>query len=161
MKLPETLVADLIERWPIARLATVGETGAPHQVPIVFARVEDMLWSPVDGKPKSVAASELTRVVHLRNRRQASLLLDYYSDDWRRLWWLRLDVTATVHEVGPSPDDDPTIASALDALRRKYPQYRSTPILTESGVEPGVLLRFEVERARSWCPGPEVPLVSF
>ena len=53
MRLPDDVALRLLERWPVARLATLGEDGAPHLVPIVFAAHNARLWSAVDGKPKS------------------------------------------------------------------------------------------------------------
>ena len=37
VNLPPALVERLLDRWPVARLATLGRDG-PHQVPVVFAR---------------------------------------------------------------------------------------------------------------------------
>ena len=57
MALPEAVIEQLLASWPVARLATLDERGAPQQVPVVFARTGDgTLWSPVDGKPKRVTA---------------------------------------------------------------------------------------------------------
>ncbi|HEV7885596.1 MAG TPA: pyridoxamine 5'-phosphate oxidase family protein, partial [Solirubrobacteraceae bacterium] len=40
----------------VARLATVGEDGAPHLVPIVFALDGDRIYHAVDRKPKRTTA---------------------------------------------------------------------------------------------------------
>ena len=61
---------------------------------IVFVRVGECLWSPVDGKPK--AGSELARVRNIRERPEVGLLLDEYTEDWKRLWWIRIDANARV-----------------------------------------------------------------
>jgi PPOX class probable F420-dependent enzyme len=84
---PET-IRDRLDRWPVARLATIGANGRPHQVPIVFAMVGGCLWSAVDGKPK--AGSELARVRNIRERLDVGLLLNEYENDWTRLWWIRV-----------------------------------------------------------------------
>ena len=147
MELPLALVEGLLERWRVARLATLGP-GGPHQLPIVFARAGGALWSPVDGKPK--AAGELARVRHVRADPRVSLLLDHYSEDWRTLWWVAISGQARV--VRPAdPSLDREVASALDALRAKYPQYGSVPLLRE----PPTLLRVEPVRVRSWCSDAE------
>jgi PPOX class probable F420-dependent enzyme len=143
--LPPVLVERLLDRWPVARLATLGRAG-PHQVPVVFARTAASLWSPVDAKPK--AATELARVRHVRARPRVSLLLDHYEEDWRCLWWIAIAGAARVVQ----PDAglaDADAAAAVAALRAKYPQYASIPVLRE----PATLLRVERLRVRSWCAG--------
>ena len=120
MKLSEAAIRRRLDTWPVARLATSGPDGAPHQVPIVFAHQDGRLWSPIDGKPKP--GGELTRVRNVRERPAVSVLLDDYGEDWSRLWWIRLDGHARV--VQPeAPDRDPALAAVLEALRAKYPQY--------------------------------------
>ena len=147
MELPPALVEGLLERWPVARLATLG-SGGPQQVPVVFVRIGGALWSPVDGKPKGTR--ELARVRHVRAEPRVSLLLDHYEDDWRCLWWIAISGQARV--VRPAdPSLDWEVASALDALRAKYPQYGSVPLLRE----PPTLLRVDPVRVRSWCSDSE------
>jgi hypothetical protein len=46
VELLPAVVDALLERWPVARLATVGPDG-PRQVPVVFARAGEALWSPM------------------------------------------------------------------------------------------------------------------
>jgi len=152
MRLPTAATEHLLDTWPVARLATLAPGGRPHQVPIVFARVQGLLWSPIDAKPK--APGELARVRHLRANPAASLLLDDYSEDWSRLWWLRVDATARVVEP-EDPDADPAAAAAVAALRAKYPQYARVAVLRE----PAVLLELRPVRIASWCAGREaVPI---
>jgi len=145
------LTADAIRRrldeWPVARLATIGKHGIPHQVPIVFARIGECLWTPVDGKPKS--GGELTRVRNIRDRPDVGILLDEYSPDWRRLWWIRIEATGRV--VQPDQPDganeDATFSMAVEALSAKYPQYASVPLLPP----PPTLLVFDSLQMHSWC----------
>jgi PPOX class probable F420-dependent enzyme len=152
MRLPNPIIERLLDRWPVARLATLSPDGRPHQVPIVFARVQDRLWSPIDAKPKQ--PGELARVRHLRANPAASLLLDDYAEDWSRLWWLRVDATARVVEPD-TPDADPLAAAAVAALRAKYPQYEQVEVLRE----PAVLIELVPVRIASWCAGREaVPI---
>jgi PPOX class probable F420-dependent enzyme len=146
MRLPTATLEKLLDTWPVARLATLTPEGRPHQVPIVFARVNGHLWSPIDAKPK--APVELARVRHLRANPAASLLLDDYGEDWSRLWWLRVDATARVIEPAALAAD-PEAAAAVAALRAKYPQYRSLAVLRD----PPVLLALAPLRILSWCAG--------
>lgn len=145
MELSPDAVERLLDSWPSARLATRGPRG-PHLVPVVFARAGGCLWTPLDGKPKR--GGELARVRHVRADPRVSLLLDHYEDDWSRLWWLRVDGAARV--VRPAvPDADPEVAAAVAALRAKYPQYKTVPLLRE----PPTLLAVVPDRVQSWRAG--------
>ncbi len=116
----------------VARLATVTPQGRPHLVPVTFAVSGDTLWTAVDGKPKS--STRLQRLANVGHEPRVSLLVDHYEDDWDRLWWVRADGTAMVHE---------TTASGLDALGAKYEQYRAQP-------PPGPFIEVTLTRWRWW-----------
>ncbi len=137
MKLPESRIRTIFARRPVAYLATVGAEGRPHQVPIVFAYLNGLFWSPVDGKPKS--GTELTRVHNLRANPWMSLLLEEYDEDWSRLWWIRIDGEGSVTQ--------PANADAISALEEKYPQYQEIPVLTESST----MLCITPTKTVSWC----------
>ena len=137
--LPLHLLAEILDREPVARLALLGDDGAPEVMPIVFARVDEALYSPIDGKPKSSA--RLARLRYIAREPRVGLVIDRYADDWRQLWWLRL--AAVAREVGA---DHPDFEAAVVALRGKYPQYQSTPLF--SG-EP-TMIRFEILDSRWW-----------
>ena len=150
MKLSEDTIQQRLRDWPVARLATLSPDGGPTQVPIVFARVGDCLWSPVDGKAKS--GGELARVRNLRARPRVSVLLDDYDEDWQRLWWIALEAQGEV--VQPeAPERDASFQEALEALRGKYPQYAEVPLLSE----PPTLLALRWQRTVSWCAAQEEP----
>jgi len=116
----------------VAHLATVDATGAPHLVPLVFALVEDVIHSAVDGKPKRHTA--LRRLANIAHEPRVSVLADDYNDDWTRLWWVRADGVARVLESSPT---------GLAALTAKYPQYVTAP-------PPGPFLEIQVRRWASW-----------
>jgi PPOX class probable F420-dependent enzyme len=138
MQLPADAVEAILERWPMAVLTTLGERG-PHAVPVVFARAQGALWSPIDAKPKR--GGELARVRHVRRDPRVALLLTHYDDDWDRLWWLRVDGEAHVRSARDAGSE-----AALAALRRKYPQYQRTGL-----VGPGAsLLEIRIAAQRSW-----------
>lgn len=144
--LPEELAQRVLERWSVARLATLGPAG-PQLLPVVFARVGGSLWSAVDGKPKS--GGELARIRHVRADPRVALLLDEYTQEWSELWWLRVSGHASAVEGDPAHDAE--VAAAVAALVAKYPQYRSVPVLSD----PPRMLRIEPLRQRSWCAGPQ------
>jgi PPOX class probable F420-dependent enzyme len=117
----------------VGRLATVRPHGTPHLVPVVFALVDDVLYSAVDSKPKTTMS--LQRLVNIHATGQASLLVDKYSEDWSRLWWVRVDGSAMILDPAGSthrrtirrPGRPDEVGVAFEALTAKYPQYVSEP----------------------------------
>ena len=118
----------------VARLATTNEDGTPHLVPVVFALVDDVVWTAVDAKPKSTTA--LRRLDNVRAQPRVCLLVDDFSDDWSTLWWVRADGAATILDI-----EDAT--AGVDALAAKYQQYQEER-------PPGPVLRIAVTRWSSW-----------
>ena len=136
-------LAELLLAWPVARLALSRPGRPPWTVPIVFAPAEARLWSPLDGKPKR--PGRLARAAHIDREREASLLLDHYSARWDELWWVRLEVAATVcHLSDPDPERHP----GARALLAKYPQYAATALFTG---EP-TLIEMEIRAVSAWAP---------
>lgn len=111
----------------VARLATADGSGVPHVMPIVFALDGDTIRTCVDDKPKTTR--QLRRLADIAENPRVSVLVDHYDDDWSQLWWVRVDGIATVHDA-----DTDSGAAGLDALVRKYTQYRvqrpSGPVIT-------------------------------
>ena len=126
----------------VARLATIRADRTPDLVPIVFAVEGDLVYSSVDPKPK--ATRELARLRNIRAEPRVQLLVDEYSEDWRRLWWVRAEGVARVAAAGPERD------RALELLRAKYPQYAELP------GDFGAAIVVEVVRWTGWefAPGP-------
>ena len=136
-------IARLLAAWPVGRLAMVSaDGGGPWVTPVVFAPAGGSVWTPIDGKPKT--GGPLARLANAAVDPRAALLLDEYSEDWSRLWWVRLDGAIRVHRVGPEPEGP--AAAATVALRAKYPQYREVPLF--SG--PPTLLELTIARTRGW-----------
>ena len=129
----------ILDETQRAILGTVGAGGQPQVVPIVFVRIDDTLWSPVDGKRKS--GRPLQRVVNVRRDARVTVLLDHYEADWQRLWWLRLDGEARI--VAPEAD---AARMAISALRAKYPQYQSVEVQRRDAP----LLCIQWHNARFW-----------
>ncbi|GIF95860.1 TIGR03668 family PPOX class F420-dependent oxidoreductase [Catellatospora citrea] len=120
----------------VARLATVGPSGAPHLVPVVFALAGDTVYSAVDRKPKRTLA--LRRLANVAADPRVCLLADHYDDDWSALWWVRADGAARVLAAA-----DPEAATALALLAERYPQYVTQP-------PPGPVLAVDVARWTGW-----------
>lgn len=120
-----------------AALATIGPDGRPRVVPICFALDERptrspeemILWTAVDEKPKrSTDPLRLARVRDIVERRNATVLVDRWDEDWTRLAWVRLDCRGEVVATLPRGDDEASQAErerVVAALRAKYPQYAS------------------------------------
>jgi PPOX class probable F420-dependent enzyme len=121
----------------VGRLATVDAAGRPHLVPFCFVLDGDEVLSSVDAKPK--ATRRLRRLENVRTNPAVSVLIDHYEEDWRALWWVRLDGRAEVVESGPRSD------RALDLLAGKYEQYRADP-------PAGPVLSIRIERWAGWAP---------
>lgn len=136
----DRLLRDLLAAWPVGRLATVDDAKAPHLVPVVFCPEGDALYSPVDGKRKR--GGLLKRLQNVAANGSCSLLLDQYDDDWRQLWWVRLDGIGDVYR--PTADHD---AALRQRLLAKYPQYRTVPI---TGDDP-VYLRLRWTKVSAWA----------
>lgn len=131
----------------VARLGTVGHDGRPHLVPVTFAldrrgrrdtgpddssgpddgsSQEDssspkgtyLVYIAIDHKPKTT--TNLRRLRNIRENPSVALLADHYDEDWRQLWWVRVDGLARIVEAGQHREHP------LDVLARKYPQYQST-----------------------------------
>jgi PPOX class probable F420-dependent enzyme len=100
----------------VAHLATVGGDGNPHLVPVTFAREGDRVYFAVDQKPKRT--TNLRRLRNIAAHSAVALLVDHYDDDWRRLWWVRVDGHARVLDAGPESE------RALDLLSSRYHQYQ-------------------------------------
>ncbi len=128
-----------VERNRVGRLATVDETGRPHAVPICYALVDDFLVSPIDAKPKRVAASELARVRNIEANPRVAVLVDRYVEDWSRLAWVRIDGAASVIDLTAANHAD-----AVGALREKYAQYEHHPLAERP------VIAIEIQRATSW-----------
>ncbi len=100
----------------VARLATVGDDGRPHIVPIVFALDGDTLYFAVDAKPKTT--THLKRLKNIAANPAVSILADHYEDDWNKLWWVRADGMASV------VTDTAEAQRATELLANRYAQYR-------------------------------------
>jgi PPOX class probable F420-dependent enzyme len=131
-------VQTLIHEARVARLATVDKDRRPHIVPIVFAYADDLLYTPIDAKPKSVDATRLRRVRNIAANPDVQVLIDRYDEDWSRLWYVQIRGRARVLENGPA------WKTGRSLLEEKYRQYRSLPL------EDRPIIEIEIRRVVSW-----------
>jgi PPOX class probable F420-dependent enzyme len=129
----------LLHEQRTATLATLMPAGRPRLVPICFVidAAADVLWSPLDEKPKTVAdVRSLARVRDVMARPAVALLVQRWSEDWSELAWLRLAATASLVEAPP--------AAIVAALRERYPPY------ADHDLEHRPALRMDVEGVTRW-----------
>ncbi|MBY0274438.1 TIGR03668 family PPOX class F420-dependent oxidoreductase, partial [Candidatus Binatia bacterium] len=129
-----------VERARRAHLATASATAEPHVVPLCFAVLDARtLAFAVDDKPKP-AGRTLKRLRNVAENPRFALVIDRWSEDWRRLGYVLISGRAQ-HEP-----DARRRASAVRALRARYPQYRAMDL--DARRHQIVLL--EVERVHAW-----------
>jgi len=109
-------------------------------IPVCFVLLGDTLYQAIDAKPKSVAPRRLRRVRNIQANPEAALLVDHYLENWRRLWWVLLHGRARLVEDGAEQQ------RAIAALRRKYPQYRTTTPLAADAL----VIALDVRQLRHW-----------
>jgi PPOX class probable F420-dependent enzyme len=126
-------------RARVGHLATSDGT-RPTVIPVCFVLLGDTVYQAIDAKPKSVAPRRLRRVKNIQANPMAALLVDHYLEDWRRLWWVLLHGRARLVTHGPEQQ------RAIAALRRKYPQYRTTTPLAADAL----VIALDVRRLRHW-----------
>jgi PPOX class probable F420-dependent enzyme len=119
----------------VARLATVGGDGQPHLVPVTFAVDGDLIYTTVDHKPKK--STNLRRLRNVRENPRVALLVDYYTEDWDQLWWVRIEGWASV------VDDERGLQDPLDVLAERYEQYQKQR-------PAGPVIVIQVDRWKGW-----------
>lgn len=117
MKLSDEQCRDRVAHAQVLRLATADQEGRPHLVPATFALRGDLLVIAVDHKPKR--STDLKRLRNIEENPKVAALVDHYEDDWRHLWWVRIDGEAVVVDPGEAQEN-------IDWLVAKYHQYRET-----------------------------------
>jgi PPOX class probable F420-dependent enzyme len=127
-----------VARARTATLATITADGRPRLVPICFVLVGDVVYSPIDEKPKTSDPRSLARLRDIERRDEVTALVDRWDEDWRHLAWLRVDGRAALTE------EPAERTAAIAALRAKYAQYATHDL------ESRPLIRIAIERVRSW-----------
>jgi PPOX class probable F420-dependent enzyme len=131
--------ATFIARARSATLGTIADDGRPRLVPICFVLDGDVLFTPIDEKPKNATdPRQLARIRDIERRADVTVLVDRWDEDWQHLAWLRIDGRASLAE------DPADRARTIAALRAKYPQY------TGHDLERRPLIRIGIDQVRSW-----------
>lgn len=115
----------------------MGANNTPRVVPVCFTWAGDMIWTAIDGKPKTTDLP--ARVRDIGQEPRVSFLVDRWDEDWGRLAWLQARGRAHVLAEGAEAE------RARSALLDKYPQYRTTPL-------EGPVIRIDVDDWLAWDP---------
>jgi len=126
-------VAHLIQWERVCRVATVGEAGIPHLVPVCHV--------VADGKIYFASGDDGRKVLNLRVNARLALTVDLYSDDWPSLKGVMVQGTATLIEKGPR------FRAIRARLYRKYPQYPDEAAIDEKD---SVIVEVTPTRVFSW-----------
>lgn len=117
-------------------LGTVDPERGIHLVPVTFTLVApDRVVIAVDSKPKRTR--RLRRLANIEADPRVSLLVDEYDNDWRRLWWVRVDGRASVREIVEE--------SVEREHRSRYPQLRAHTL--------GPWIDIEIRSISGWSAG--------
>ena len=132
-RVPPAWARAFVEKARVGHLATSSAGAEPHVIPVCYVLLGDTLYSVIDEKPKS--GRRLRRLRNIDETGRASLVVDHYSDNWDHLAFVLMHGSASVIPAEPL---------VLDALREKYPQYRSMSLGDSE------MVRIQVERWTAW-----------
>jgi len=130
-----------LQKARIARLATLDTQGRPHVLPVCFVYDGSVFYTAVDRKPKSVPPEKLARLRHIAAQPHVALLVDEYSEDWARLWFILVRGQASLMASSARQER----AEAMRLLKGKYPQYASGMLPDDAPI-----VRITPERITSW-----------
>jgi PPOX class probable F420-dependent enzyme len=92
-----------------------GGRGKTTIVPVCFASRGNVIYTPIDRKPKG---KRLARLSKIRLNPHVAFIVDTYSEKWNQLSYL------LVHGDAEVVRDDREARKARKLLLQKYPQYR-------------------------------------
>ncbi len=126
-------VETLIQLERVCRVATAGEAGMPHLVPVVHA--------VANGKIYFGSGNDGRKALNLKTNPRIALTVDVYSEAWSHLKGVMVQGTARSIEKGPR------FRKIRALLYRKYPQYPAEAALDESD---SVIIEVTPTRVFSW-----------
>ena len=135
--------ADFIRNHRVARLATVSVELQPAVVPICYAFDGEIIYTPIDEKPKSVDPAALKRVRNINANSNVALVIDDYSEDWSKLVYVLISGTAEIISAAGEASEH---TRAITLLREKYPQYRSMSL------DKRPIIKIVPARIKRWAP---------
>jgi PPOX class probable F420-dependent enzyme len=114
-------VLAFIRSQRVARVATVGRKGTPHNVPVCTVAASGRIYFASEKAARKVR--------NLRRNPRVALTFDHYSENWKQL------AGAMVVGTGAIIDQGAAFRRARQALYRKYKSYaRFAPIEEDEAV---------------------------
>ncbi|MFQ5667000.1 MAG: pyridoxamine 5'-phosphate oxidase family protein [Candidatus Binatia bacterium] len=117
----------------VARLATVGRDGTPHNVPVCTVAA--------NGRIYFASQKGARKVRNIRHNARAALAFDHYSENWKQLAGAMIAGTCVVIEQGVA------FQRARRALYRKYKSYARIAPIREGD---SVIIRVTPVASFSW-----------
>jgi len=131
MKLTKT-EADFIKRQGVARLATTGQTGTPHNVPVCPL---------LDGGYVYIASEKnAAKIRNLHANPKAAVVFDVYRDSWKDLRGIMLTCAASLV-------DEKEFKRIRRKFYSKYPRYEKASAIE---LEDSVIIKLIPEKKFSW-----------
>ena len=127
-----------VDAQRVARFASADAHGQPHVLPVCYCVIDGSAYFSIDEKPKQTNVRRLKRLRNIARNPKVALVIDHYDEDWSQLGWVMLRGQAEILNDGDEH------ALAQQALRARYPQYRSMQL----GALPVVAIR--IEHIASW-----------
>lgn len=110
-------VLAFIRSQRVARVATVGRDGTPHNVPVCTVAANGRIYFASEGNARKVR--------NLRRNPRVALVFDQYSENWKRLAGAMIVGTSTIVDQGAP------FRRARQALYRKYRSYPQVSPINE------------------------------
>jgi len=111
-------VAKLFGAERVCRVASVGEAGMPHLVPVCHALVGERVYFG--------SGNDARKVLNLRQNPRVAVTVDLYAEDWSQIKGVMVQGTAKLVRRGPA------FTRARKHLYAKYPQYSREAALSVS-----------------------------
>jgi PPOX class probable F420-dependent enzyme len=126
-------LADFVTWERVCRVATVGDSGVPHLVPVCHVLA--------GGKVYFASGDDARKVTNLRENPRVTVTVDTYSDHWVLLRGVMIQGRARLVERGGR------FRRVRDLLYRKYPQYPRLEAITPAD---SVIVEVTPARVFSW-----------
>ncbi len=126
-------IAKFLARERVCRVATLGEDGMPHVVPVCHVLAQ--------GRVYFGTGNDSQKARNLKANPHMAVLVDLYSDDWSFIRGVMVQGVARLIQRGPE------FRKIRTLLYEKYPQYPTEDALGESD---STIVEMTPARVSSW-----------